>query len=440
MSKKPKVVGSPTKGLFLDALTAEIDVTDAISDLVDNSVDAARRDGPGRDYDGLQVKISFDKNHFQIHDNCGGIELDTAENVLFSLGRPPSYKPKPGLIGRFGIGMKRALFMMGDEIAVESATRNSRFRIDIDLVEWKQRKSWDFQFTEYKRKIVVPASRTGTRVTVKRLRTTVGNEFSLPTFTANLIETLQKKQKHALQHHLSIFVGKTRLSARPYKLMYLPEHIEPAVFTREFNGSETPMNVKLIAGIEESKPSEAGWYVSCNGRFVLVADQTPKTGWGEEGKIPKMHAQFARFRGYVFFDCEDPIRLPWNSSKTGLNTDSDEYREVKALMISATRPVIDFLNKLDGEKDLDQRPLHKAVEQADPRPVTSLVGSLKQNTSFIYKGLKGDFDPSQPIRISYVKPLGDVQLAREKLAVESNREVGSRTFEYYLNHEFRKRS
>src|SRR5439155_269189 len=116
--------------------------------------------------------------------------------------------------------------------------------------------------------------------------------------TETLIGTLQKKQKQPLQHHLALFVGTTRLTTQPYKLKFLPEHIEPAFFGREFNGSGEPLRVKIVAGIEESKPAEAGWYVSCNGRFVLVADQSSRTVWGEEGKVsvPKMHHQFARFR------------------------------------------------------------------------------------------------------------------------------------------------
>jgi hypothetical protein len=441
MPKHPKVVGSPTKSLFLQALTSDIDLADAVSDLVDNSVDAARRYRSDGNYEGLEVRIAFDQTHFQIRDNCGGIDLQTAEKVLFSLGRPANYQSTPGQIGRFGIGMKRDLFMMGNEITVESATKNSRFKIDIDLREWASRKDWDFKFSEYEENVHVPATEIGTRITVGKLRETVANEYSLPLFTETLIGTLQKKQKQALQHHLAIFVATTRLTTQPYKLKFLAEHIEPAFFGREFNGGGNPLQVKIVAGIEDSKPAEAGWYVSCNGRFVLVADQSSKTVWGEEGKVsvPKMHHQFARFRGYVFFECQDPVRLPWNSTKTGLNTDSNIYRQVRELMTSATRPVIDFLNKLDGEKELDERPLEKAVENAESRPVTTLLETLKPNSNFKYKGLKGDFDPDQPIRISYVKPLGQVQLARRKLGVETNREVGSGTFEYYFTHELRKR-
>lgn len=440
----PKVIGSPTKSLFLDALTSDIELADAVNDLVDNSVDGARRHKINGDYSGLEARIGFDKNHFEIQDNCGGIDLDTAEKVLFSLGRPAAYKSTPGQIGRFGIGMKRDLFMMGNEITVKSATNNSRFQIDIDLAEWAKRPDdWDFKFSKYEKNVVVNPDEIGTKITVKNLRSPVAHEFSLPLFIETLVGTLQKKQKQALQHGLAILVGTTRLTSQPYKLKYLENHIEPALFGREFNGKSDPLLVKIIAGIDESRPTEAGWYVSCNGRFVLVADQSPKTVWGEEGGklIPKMHHQFARFRGYVFFECQDPIRLPWNSTKTGINTDSNIYREVRGLMVSTTRPIIDFLNKLDAEKDLDERPLEKAVEQAESRPVTALLESQKLlNNNFTYKGLKGDFDPDQPIRISYVKPLGEVQKARKKLGVETNRDVGLRTFEYYLAHELRKRT
>jgi len=39
----PPVKASPTKGLFLEALTRDLDLEDAVHDLVDNSIDAAKR-------------------------------------------------------------------------------------------------------------------------------------------------------------------------------------------------------------------------------------------------------------------------------------------------------------------------------------------------------------------------------------------------------------
>jgi hypothetical protein len=42
--------------------------------------------------------------------------------------------------------------------------------------------------------------------------------------------------------------------------------------------------------------------------------------------MPKFHGQFARFRGYVFLDAEDASLLPWNTTKTGVDTDTDVWR------------------------------------------------------------------------------------------------------------------
>jgi hypothetical protein len=442
----PPVDASPTKSLFLEALTSDLTLADAVSDLVDNSADAALRLKGKTNYQGLEVRITFGKGEFEISDNCGGIDLETAAHVLFRLGRPSNYRETPGQIGRFGIGMKRDVFMMGNRISVESWTPTSHFRVDINLETWKSAPEWDFTFSIYEKDIQVPADRLGATIHVADLKPTIKQEFALPNFEQQLIETLQKEQKIALHRELAIFVNKTRLISEPYRLKHLPNHIEPAYFVRSYNGtSDAKLNVDIVAGIEDSKPKDAGWYVACNGRFILVADKTSKTGWGEENEegeilVPKMHQQYARFRGYVFFECDDAKKLPWNSTKTGLNTDSHVYREIRQLMVSSTRPVVTFLNKVDAEKELDERPLQKAIETAESKSVIVLTGELPKNKNFRFSGLAGKSDPDQPIRISYVKRLGDVQKVRRKLQVEKNREVGSRTFDYFVDHEVRKKS
>jgi hypothetical protein len=442
-TKFPPVTASPTKNLFLEALTSDLDLADAVSDLVDNSADAALRIRKDRNYHGLEVSIRFTHKQFRIEDNCGGIDLETAANVLFSLGRPRKDRPAtPGQIGRFGIGMKRDVFMMGDTISVESWTKTSHFLIKIDVQEWAKKDAWDLKFTTYEDNIKVSDEKVGTTIMVEDLRPPIAQEFGLPSFEPDLIETLQKEQKSALQNGLKIAVNGTTLTSEPYKLKLLPQHIEPAFFQTSYNGSKRPkLFVELLAGIDESKPKDAGWYIACNGRFILVADKTSKTGWGEEADValPKMHPQFARFRGYVFFDCEDPARLLWNSTKTGLNTDSHVYREVRQMMINATRPVIDFLNQLDAEKELDARPLHRTVEKAESKAVAAVKAAAVANRNFRFKGLMGDTDPDQAVRIAYVKRLGDVQKVRRKLQVEKNRDVGIRTFDYYFDHEIRKK-
>jgi hypothetical protein len=86
--------------------------------------------------------------------------------------------------------------------------------------------------------------------------------------------------------------------------------------------------------------------------------------------IPKYHNQYARFRGFVFFDCDDASLLPWNTTKTAMSMDSPLYKAVRQQMITMMRPVITFLNQLKEEeataKITGETPLLEQVDEAKP--------------------------------------------------------------------------
>lgn len=438
----PPVKAAPTKGLFLEALTRDLELEDAIHDLVDNSIDAAKRATGRNGFKGLWVKINFDKHRFKIHDNCGGIDLATAREVLFRLGRPAARKSVAGEVGRFGIGLKRAIFMMGRNASVESRTANSHFVVPISVDDWRKNDDgdWDFAFSKYEDDINVSKENIGTQIEVWNLYPGIADGFAQNGFVETLVSNLQKKHKQALEKGLLIQVQDTQLISQPYTLKS-SEYLKPALRQFEIKGpaGKPPVSVKLIVGVEESKPGESGWYVSCNGRFILVADKTQKTGWGEVGdvKIPRMHHQFARFRGFAFFECDDPERLPWNSSKTGVDVESQVYSKTRRVMIETARPIIDRLNELDAESDADERPLYDAIQTADSKSVTALLAEATDDSQFSWTG-RGDLNkPERPVRISYTRPLNKVRKIREKLGVETNREVGEGTFDYFYGHNVR---
>src|SRR5438552_9476444 len=78
----------PTKELFISMLIKDIPLTRAIIDLVDNSIDGARRLRGNEKYSGLYVKIQANDKKFKIEDNCGGIDVDLAQHYAFRFGRP----------------------------------------------------------------------------------------------------------------------------------------------------------------------------------------------------------------------------------------------------------------------------------------------------------------------------------------------------------------
>lgn len=191
---------SPTKDLFITMLVKDIDLIDAIVDLVDNCIDGARqiRSNAEDDYDGLWVRLEVSENHFTIDDNCGGISVDVARKYAFKFGRPEGAKLTPRSVGRFGIGMKRALFKLGREFTIKSVAGDSYFTVSVDVDEWKQdEEDWSFRFTEWKQGEESSQDQLGTNITVTRLYEGVANEFKLSNFENRLAAELEAAHQDA---------------------------------------------------------------------------------------------------------------------------------------------------------------------------------------------------------------------------------------------------
>ena len=416
-------------------LIKDIGTTRAIIDLVDNCVDGARNLRPQGNYSGLWVKAEAKPSHFEISDNCGGIPVDLARNYAFRFGRPEEMKTVPSSIGQFGVGMKRALFKLGRKFRIESTTPNSRFVIEEDVDKWKQKKEWEFEFKELEvNRRRVPVSETGTVIRVAALHPTIAESFSLESFQSRFAAELSEAHIQSTASGLSISLNSTTLKHRDLALLE-SQALKPAFQRIHLNGNGK-VNVLLYAGIADSDPSAAGWYVFCNRRLVLSADQTAVTGWGEtkETTVPRYHNQFARFRGYAFFDAKDASLLPWNTTKTGVDSDSPKYRAVRLEMVKLMRPVIDFLNRLDAEKGhevTDDKSLELQVKAAKPKELSELT----QRPLFVAPKTQMVKVAQDNARIQYVKPLSKVRKAQKALKVSTLRDVGERTFDYFYERE-----
>jgi hypothetical protein len=433
-----KIDASPTKDFFIFMLIKDVDLIPAIIDLVDNSLDGARRLRPREkdNYKGLRIAVTTKATHFEITDNCGGIDVETAKTYAFRFGRPPGMPATPRSVGQFGVGMKRALFKLGTAFRIESATKTSRFSMAVNVDDWrKAEREWDFRFSEEPRTgIKVAASEVGTVVRVKPLHASVAEEFQSPTFGSRLVEEIEKAHSQNILRGLDISVnGRSLSSAEPDLLTSnsLTPGFERLPLMSKEHG---PVAVRLYAGVSKSDPSDAGWYVYCNDRLVLKADQTNTTGWGEKGtpRIPQFHNQFADFRGYVFFEADDSAGLPWNTSKTDVELEHPAFRSTRVRMVQMMRPVIDFLNKVkeegEGRPQRDPGPFTRTLRGAKPTKLSKLttVGHFK------YKPARAVARPPGSASIQYFRPVAQIDRVKDTLKVDSNREVGERTFDYYF--------
>lgn len=440
------VDATPTKGLFITMLTRDIALIPSIIDLVDNCADGARRIRNGRSYEGLWARLEISRSQFRLSDNCGGISVEIARQYAFRFGRAQGAPSVKHSIGEFGVGMKRAIFKLGNHFRVESTTPSTRFVIDQDIAEWAAQPEWEYEFSECEENGSFELDQHGTSITVSELYESVAEEFDLDTFVSELKEELMSKLRAPIAAGLSITVNGLPVDAQPLRMLQ-SSALAPAYAQMDFSarGSKR-VQVKLYCGLGVSDDrkqvrADAGWHIFCNGRLIVEGDKTSATGWGDEAdkiELPVFHGQFNSLRGYAYFDSDDPGRLPWNTTKTGLNMDSPIYRAVRLEMMKMMRPVIDFLNKLKEEKqsredEEEAGPLEALVVAAKATDVTKLKTRPAFKTPTVRSKAKDDGPIMQ--RIQYDRPKTQVLEVMRHLNAKSFKEVGEKTFDYYYNAE-----
>lgn len=418
---------NPTKGFFIGMLTKDIPLIRAIIDLVDNCVDGALRQRPNKDFSGLWVNLSIDEAKFIIEDNCGGIPIDIARHYAFRFGRPAEAVSVPNSVGLFGVGMKRAIFKMGRYFEVESRTEKRHFRVNQDIEEWRKLDEWEFRLED-----VTPSDQSlaenGTRITVSKLYPVIGEQFRLENFLITLRIQLEAAQQISIEQGLVITVNGKPLEATMLYL-YQSDVIVPgyAHFTLE---SFPEVSVTIYTGIYKRDLVKGGWYLFCNSRLVLFADQTSDTGWDDSGGLPKYHPDFAYSRGYVYFESSDASLLPWNTTKTGVDTDSPIFKVVRQQMIDLMRPVTKWLRGSLAEEKKEageEGELHIALAATKEVSVSELKIAPQSFSAPVFVRAS---NPSLA-SIQYKIPAERAERARQQLGVKSNSDLGRETFEYY---------
>ncbi len=434
------IEGNPTKKFFIDMITRDISIEDAIIDLLDNSIDGANRINPN-DYSNLNIYLTVNHDFFEITDNCGGFSIDTAKRYAFRFGRPEDAPKGNGTVGRFGIGMKRSLFKIGKNFTVESKFKRDSFKVEVDVEEWskKVRKitnedgssdiidDWSFTYIETPN----TDADDGTSIKITNLNPEVSNLFGDESFITTLADNIQKLLNFSLQEGLTIYLNRKPLSGKRIELLLsdntVPYHIE---------GEINNVRYKLIAGLGGiGEPKLSGWYIYCNNRLVLEADTSSITGWGVQ-PIPKWHINYVMFRGILFLDSEETLNLPLTTTKKGIDATSDVYKAILPLMKHGMLKVFEFLKKIPQMGD----------EANDYRTMlwenTSKIGAVELKTYDFSNAVKVFVAPpldtdiiarkKSTVRIAYDVSKQTAEVAKDHAEAKSYKELGETTFDYYL--------
>ncbi|KAA0922680.1 ATP-binding protein [Rhodococcus sp. ANT_H53B] len=439
MSVIGKASASPTKAFFVRMLTRDIELSDCVFDLLDNSIDGAWQ-ASGKSSStfaadqaltGFKVEIKISDTEFNIKDNCGGISLDAAQKYAFTFGRSPQAGQPNGTVGVYGIGMKRAVFKLGNKIKVKSSHNSGgnieSFEVPIDVDKWLQNEgaNWDFDISE-----TLPLEENGVEISVGRLTEETANEFRDPSFEQRMRREIAREYMMPIMRGLEIVVNGSKVRSRQLNFRK-NSNFSPMRSEYKDGG----VSIVIVAGMQTLPPNDldadndnkrqdqdSGWYVACNGRVVVTADKTTLTGWGLN--LPKWHSQYQGFLGIVLMSSDDPSELPMTTTKRSVDPSSLLYRRTLVRMTEPARAWTRYTNsrkQYDDLRDLENEDFEQVnLFDVPPSPALALP---------VASGSKRGSD--RPANVSYAvaKPrlrrlataLGDASM--------SYREVGLQTFD-----------
>jgi hypothetical protein len=287
----------------------------------------------------------------------------------------------------------------------------------------------------------MPKGKVGTDIHVKKLHDTIADDLSDETVLSELRDSLHERHLLSLSRGLKIELNGSAIRVEA-PLMLATKSIEPAYRRLHLNGGE-PIRVEFLCGVRDGPSREAGWSVFLNDRMVLSKNTESVTGWGDmdEGRIPRYHNQYGRFRGYVFMTCSDTSRLPWDTTKTGLDEDQPEYRQVEREMISQMEPVIRFLDDVAKETahlqtNGEEGPLLPALEAEEKtlfKIVADLPGSRHKTFSRPFKRPQRKFvdKPTQNEQsIQFRRPKDEIATLKKFFEVTSGKAAGEEAWEF----------
>lgn len=441
---------NPSKSFFIAMLTRDIDLVDCILDLLDNSVDgigqAARREGRAlpadRPFQGYKVELTFDRDHFSIRDWSGGIPIDVAQEYAFRFGRPDDAPDlNDGTIGLYGIGMKRAIFKMGNLVAMRTSTGTESFALNLDVDVWRRDPQvrrdangdeimeWSFELTDVRR--AGTDVEAGTTISITALYPGIWRQFDSAVFQDRVRRMIARDYAFILSQGLEVSVNGQVIVAQMPTFKESAE-IAPFRHVEVVDG----VTIEITAGFADPPPDDTsatarnpdsgvyGWYVVCNDRVVVSADKSSDTGWGVK-PVPAWHPQYIGFMGVARFESDDPTKLPWKTTKRDVESTNSYFQRALPVMMRATNRLTSYTN----ERRAEAKRLKRIEKSAASVPVARVVQNSPAKLPAVVR--------KDVVMIAYVRNTADVQAAAEALGLVgySPSEVGIKTFEYYFERE-----
>ena len=300
---------TPSKRLFL-SIIADYDLNRSICELVDNGLDVwVRAQRTKR----INIAVVLDKiqQTIRVEDNAGGL----AQSELRYIVGPgqTGTNPTDETIGIFGVGTKRAVVALSQDIKVKTRqTGDKTYQVEFDD-DWLKDDDWRLPLYA-----VDDIAEGTTIVELQRLRLQITDEA-----ISQLKDHLRSTYARFLRNKtIELKVNGEKLGPHFFEDWAYPPRYSPRRYTGTIRTEyDRAVRVEVVAGLtRESSPAagEYGVYFYCNDRLIVRGLKTFDVGF-TRGLAGLPHPKVSLTRVLVFLN-GDARSMPWNSSKSDVST------------------------------------------------------------------------------------------------------------------------
>jgi hypothetical protein len=339
----------PRKQFFIEMFTRDISLEDCVLDLIDNSLDSYLLKhripisqlifGPNGNGHGRRlgtIDVTCTDRQIRILDSCGGIPRKQAMEDVFRFG--PDEDGHVGKLGAYGVGLKRALFKIGNKFQIVSRTSTEGFEVTLKVDKWAEEKEWKIPVS-----FIDGADSergAGTSITITELHPEIALRIKEGGVPKNILRDAATTYPYFLGDCVTLRINATAVAPERIPLGERDGVLKSANEKFEQDGVKVTLVATVAPGQRTSE--QAGWYILCNGRAVVRANKDDLTGWGAD--LASFQPKHRSFVGLASFDSDNPLSLPWTTTKRDINRESSVFIRARAIMVAMSKPILTFLN------------------------------------------------------------------------------------------------
>lgn len=323
MKRESKLVdGTPNKRLFW-SIMSDYTLKTAVCELIDNALDIWLKNEK-ETFLRISIDLDYNRQLIRIQDCAGGVP-EQDHQVLISPGASNN-SPDENIIGLFGVGSKRAVVALAEEIKILSRHKDGQsYQIDIDK-RWLASDSWEIPVYEIDG---VPKNTTIIDLSKLRIQLEAGDEPDLMAHLSEVYAHFLKDPK------FEVILNGAPLQPVEFDEWAYPPDFEPRCYIFMISTPDNEkVGVEINAGLVREKGQvldDYGVYFYCNERLIVKEVKDKEVGYitGRAG-VPHWDASLAR----VIVKLYGPARLmPWNSSKSAINFAHHVFKGLQDFLI-----------------------------------------------------------------------------------------------------------